>query len=151
MGGVIARKGIHDTFMTGPEHIIELFHGYTYSGHPLAAAAGVATLDVYRDEGLVERAADMEGMWADAAMQLKGAAGVADIRTCGIVAGIDLDPREGAPGLRAFTAMEHAFHDEGLMIRVTGDTIALSPPLILTERDIGEIFDKVARVLKRVA
>lgn len=150
MGGVVARKGIYDTFMTGPEHVIELFHGYTYSAHPLAVAAALATLDVYKAEGLVERSKALEGKWAQAAMALKNLVGVADIRTCGLVAGIDLEPKEGAPGARGFEAMEVAFHQEDMMVRITGDTIALSPPLIVSEAQIVEIFDKVAKIIRKV-
>ena len=151
MGGVIARDGIYEAFMRGPEHVVELFHGYTYSAHPLACAAGLATLDLYRDEKLFERAKALEPQWADAAMTLKGLPGVLDIRTVGLTAGIDLASRPGAPGLRAYEAMERAFHDEGFMIRVAGETIALSPPLIVSEAQIGEIFDKVGRVIRAVA
>src|SRR5207248_644545 len=129
MAGVIMRKGIYDAFMRGPEHVIELFHGYTYSAHPLACAAGLATLDVYRDEDLFGRAAALEGKWADAAMSLKGTPGVLDIRTLGLVAAIDLSSRPDAYGKRAYDSMEKAFHEHGLMFRITGDTIALSPPL----------------------
>src|SRR5207342_2646963 len=150
MAGVIMRKGIYDAFMRGPEHVIELFHGYTYSAHPLACAAGIATLDVYRDEKLFERAAALEGKWADAAMSLKGAPGVLDIRTLGLVAAIDLSSRPDAYGKRAYDSMEKAFHEHGLMFRITGDTIALSPPLIITEDQIGEIFDKVGKVIRQV-
>src|ERR1700681_2967574 len=150
MGGVIVRKGIHDTFMRGPEHAIELFHGYTYSAHPLACAAGLATLDLYRDEKLFERAKKLEPKFADAAMALKSVPGVLDIRTVGLTAGIDL-PSPPAPfGTRAYEAMERGFHDEGVMIRITGETLALTPPLIVSETQIGEIFDKVARVIKAV-
>ena len=106
MAGVIVRKGIYDAFMRGPEHVIELFHGYTYSAHPLACAAGIATLDVYRDEKLFERAAALEGKWADAAMSLKGTPGVLDIRTLGLVAAIDLSSRPDAFGKRAYDSME---------------------------------------------
>ncbi len=152
MGGVMVRQGIYDAFMNGPDHAIELFHGYTYSGHPIAAAAGVATMDVYRDEQLFENARKLEGAFADAAMTLKGNPLVEDIRTLGIVCGIDMKPIEGSPGLRAYKAMENAFHDLGFMIRITGDTIALSPPLMLTENHIDEIFsDKMPKVLKSVA
>ena len=151
MGGVIARDHLYEAFMRGPEHVIELFHGYTYSAHPLACAAGLATLELYRDEKLFERAKTLEPKWADAAMSLKGFPGVLDIRTVGLTAGIDLAARPGSPGLRAYQAMEHAFHNEGLMVRNTGDTIALSPPLIVSEAQIGEIFDKVGRVIKAVA
>ena len=150
MAGVIVRKGIYDAFMRGPEHVIELFHGYTYSAHPLACAAGIATLDVYRDEKLFERAAKLEGPWADAAMSLKGTPGVLDIRTLGLVAAIDLSSRPDAYGKRAYDSMERAFHEHGLMFRITGDTIALSPPLIITEDQIGEIFEKVGKVIRQV-
>src|SRR6202163_1833474 len=150
MGGVIVRKGIHDTFMRGPEHAIELFHGYTYSAHPLACAAGLATLDLYRDEKLFERAKALESRYADAAMSLKSVPGVLDIRTVGLTAGIDLASRPDAFGKRAYEAMERGFHDEGVMIRITGETLALTPPLIVSETQIGEIFDKVARVIKAV-
>ena len=150
MAGVIVRQGIYDAFMRGPEHVIELFHGYTYSAHPLACAAGIATLDVYRDEKLFERAGKLEGKWADAAMTLKGTPGVLDIRTLGLVAAIDLSSRPDAYGKRAYDSMERAFHEHGLMFRITGDTIALSPPLIITEDQIGEIFDKVKTVIRQV-
>src|ERR1700681_4305037 len=150
MGGVIVRKGIHDTFMRGPEHAIELFHGYTYSAHPLACAAGLATLDLYRNEKLFERAKALEPRFADAAMSLKSVPGVLDIRTVGLTAGIDLASRPDAFGKRAYEAMERGFHDEGVMIRITGETLALTPPLIVSETQIGEIFDKVARVIKAV-
>jgi beta-alanine--pyruvate transaminase len=151
MGGAIVRSGIYDAFMHGPEQTIELFHGYTYSAHPLACAAGLATLDVYRDEDLFARAKKLEPLWADSAMGLKGLPGVLDIRTVGLVAGIDLASKPDAVGARGYAAMEKAFHDEGMMIRVTADTIALSPPLIVSEADIGEIFDKLARVIRSVS
>jgi beta-alanine--pyruvate transaminase len=150
MGGVIAREGIYDAFMRGPEHVAELFHGYTYSAHPLACAAGLATLDLYRDEKLFERAKKLEPLWADAAMSLKSVPGVLDIRTVGLTAGIDLASRPDGFGTRAYEAMERGFHDEGVMIRITGETLALAPPLIVSEAQIGEIFDKVGRVIKAV-
>jgi Adenosylmethionine-8-amino-7-oxononanoate aminotransferase len=150
MGGVLVRKGIYEAFMQGPEHVIELFHGYTYSAHPLACAAGLAALDVYRDEGLFERARALEGAWADAIHGLKGLPGVLDIRSVGIVGAIDLAPKD-VPGKRAFEAMDRAFHEFDLMVRITGDTIAVSPPLILTESDIGDIADKLGKVIRAVA
>src|SRR5438874_4422200 len=150
MAGVIMRKGIYDAFMRGPEHVIELFHGYTYSAHPLACAAGIATLDLYRDEQLFARAKALEPIWADAAMGLKGTPGVLDIRTLGLVAAIDLSSRPDAVGKRAYDSMEKAFHEHGLMFRITGDTIALSPPLIISENEIGEIFEKVGKVIRQV-
>jgi len=151
MGGVLVRKPIYDAFMSGPEHTIELFHGYTYTAHPLAAAAGLASLDVYRDEGLFERARALEEPWADAAHALKGEPFVSDIRTIGLVAGLDLEPSKEGVGRRGYDAMLRAFHDHGLMIRVTADTIALSPPLIISESQIGEIFDKLRKVLHELA
>jgi beta-alanine--pyruvate transaminase len=148
MGGVIARQHVYDAFMRGPERAIELFHGYTYSAHPLACAAGLAALDLYRDEALFERGRALEPAFADAAMALKDLPGVLDIRTVGIAAGIDLASRPGAVGARAYEAMDRAFHDEGLMIRISGDTLALCPPLIVSGAQIGEMFDKVARVIR---
>jgi len=149
MGGVVIRGPIYEAFMQGPPHVIELFHGYTYSSHPLACAAGLATLDVYRDEDLFARAKRLEPVWADAIMSLKGTPGVLDIRTVGLVAAVDLASVPDAFGRRSYAAMERAFAD-GLMFRITGDTIALSPPLIVSEAQIGEIVDRVAKVIKAV-
>jgi beta-alanine--pyruvate transaminase len=151
MGGVIARKPIYDAFMRGPEHVVELFHGYTYSAHPLACAAALATLDLYRDERLFERAKKLEPLWADAAMGLKGLPNVLDIRCVGLTAGIDLASRPDAVGRRAYEALERAFHDENLVIRISGETIALTPPLIVSEREIEQIFVKVANLIRAVA
>jgi beta-alanine--pyruvate transaminase len=152
LGGVMVRQGIYDAFMNAQDHVIELFHGYTYTGHPMAAAAGVATLDLYRDENIFENAKKMEKPFADAAFSLQGHPLVEDIRTIGLVAGIDMTPVAGKPGLRAYKAMENAFHDIGMIIRITGDTIALSPPLVITEAQIKEIFyDKMPKILDSVA
>ena len=151
MGGVIARKGIYDAFMTGAEHVIELFHGYTYSAHPLACAAGLATLDLYRDEGLFERTKAVEPAWAEAIFSLKGEPTVVDIRTIGLTAGIDLASLPEGFGKRSFKAMEHAFAEQGLMLRITGDTLALTPPLIVSESDIDLIVDKVRATIRAVA
>ncbi len=151
MGGVIAREAVYDAFMQGPERTIELFHGYTYSAHPLACAAGLAALDLYRDEKLFERAKKLEPLFAEAAMALKTLPGVLDIRTVGLTAGIDLASRPDAAGARAAEAMDRAFREQNLMIRITGETIALTPPLIVSEAQIGEIFDKVAQVIRAVA
>ena len=151
MAGVIARKPIYDAFMRGPEHVVELFHGYTYSGHPLACAAALATLDLYRDERLFERARSLEPLWADAAMGLKGLPNVLDIRCVGLTAGIDLALRPDAVGRRAYEALERAFHDESLVIRTSGDTLAVTPPLIVSEREIEQIFAKLANVIRVVA
>jgi beta-alanine--pyruvate transaminase len=151
MGGVIARESIYDAFMRGPEHTIELFHGYTYSAHPLACAAGLATLDLYRDENLFDRAKRLEPTYADAAMALKGLPNVLDVRTVGLAAGIDLASRPDAVGERGYEAMERAFQDEDLVIRITGDTLAIAPPLIVNETDIAELFEKTARVIRAIA
>ncbi|HVZ51194.1 MAG TPA: aspartate aminotransferase family protein [Pseudolabrys sp.] len=151
MGGVLARKGIYDAFMKGPEHAVELFHGYTYSAHPLACAAGLATLDIYREEGLFERARKLEPQWGEAAMGLKGLPNVLDIRTVGLTVGIDLASLPDAAGKRGYAAMDKAFHEHDMMIRAVGDTLALSPPLIVSEAQIGELFDKLGKVIKAVA
>jgi beta-alanine--pyruvate transaminase len=151
MAGVIVRDHIHDAFMSGPDHAIEFFHGYTYSAHPLACAAAIATLDVYRDERLFERAKGLEPVWADAFHTLKGAPNVLDLRTIGLVGALDLAAKPDAVGARGFEVMERLFHDEGMMVRPSGDTIAVSPPLIVSEAEIGEIVDKLGRVLKKVA
>jgi beta-alanine--pyruvate transaminase len=148
MGGVLVRKGIYDAFMRGPEHMAELFHGYTYSAHPLACAAGIATLDVYRDEKLFERARALEPKWADAVMGLKGLPNVLDIRTVGLVAAFDLASKPDAVGKRGYDALCGAFHEHDLVVRISGDTIAMSPPLIVSENQIGEIVDKLARVIR---
>ena len=151
MGGVVVRDTIHDAFMTGPEHVTELFHGYTYSAHPLACAAGLATLDIYRDEQLFERARRLEPQFADAVMSLRTEPNVVDIRTVGLTAGIELAPRADRPGERGFDGLKSAFHDNDLMLRVAGDILALTPPLIVSEDQIGEIVEKVARVIRAVA
>jgi len=151
MGGVIVRRGLYETFMRGPEHVIELFHGYTYSAHPLACAAGLATLDLYRDEDLFARAKKLEPVWADAAMTLKGLPHVLDVRTVGLTAGIDLAARPDAVGKRGYEVLERAFHEQSLMIRAVGDTLALTPPLIVSEAQIAEIFDKTAKLLRAIA
>jgi beta-alanine--pyruvate transaminase len=151
MGGVMVRQGIYDAFMNGPDHVIELFHGYTYTGHPIAAAAGVATMNVYRDENLFDNAKKLEKPWAEAAMSLKGHPLIEDIRTLGLVAAVDLKPIPGKPGLRAYKAMENGFHDHGMMVRITADTIALSPPLIITPAQINEIFrERLPKILESV-
>jgi len=151
MGGVLIRKPIYEAFMKGPDHAVELFHGYTYSGHPLACAAGLATLDLYAEEKLFERALKLEPVWADAVHSLKGLPNVLDIRNVGLTAAIDLAPRPDAPGKRAFEAMDRAFHEFDLLTRIAGDSIVLTPPLIVSEAQIGEIVEKTGRAIKAVA
>ena len=145
MGAVFVRDAIFDAFMEGAAGI-ELFHGYTYSGHPVACAAGIGTLDTYEEEGLLTRAASLEKYWEDAAHALKGSRHVVDIRNCGLIAGIELEPRAGAPGRRAYEVFLKAF-EAGVLIRVTGDIIALSPPLIVERPQIDRIFDTIRSTL----
>ena len=148
MGAVGVRGEIYETVVNGASAPgIEFFHGYTYSGHPLAAAAGLATLDVYESEGLFQRATDMAPYWEDAVHGLKGLPNVIDIRNLGMVAAIELAPRPNAPGVRATEVFHRAF-DEGALIRVTGDVIALSPPLIISREQIDELVGRLSDILR---
>jgi beta-alanine--pyruvate transaminase len=149
MGGVVVRGGIYDAVMQGPDHLIELFHGYTYSGHPLAAAAGLAALDVYAKDGLFERAASLAGEWEEAVHSLKGLPNVVDIRNLGLVAGIELAPRADGPGKRGYEVFLDCFRN-GLHVRVTGDILAMSPPLIIERQEIDMAIDRLGAALKRV-
>jgi beta-alanine--pyruvate transaminase len=149
MGAVGARKHIYDTMMQGADAPIELFHGYTYSGHPLACAAGMATFDVYRDQGLFERAAAMAPKFEDALHGLRDAPNVIDVRNVGLMGAVELAPREGAPTARASEAFRRAL-DAGVLTRVTGDTLALSPPYILEESHLARIVDTLRKVLSEV-
>ncbi|MDA1308669.1 MAG: aspartate aminotransferase family protein [Proteobacteria bacterium] len=151
MGAVFVREGIYDAFMNAAtdENAIEFFHGYTYSGHPLACAAGLATLDLYRDEGLFERAAGLRQYFEDAMHSLADANHVIDVRNLGIMGGIDLEPIPGKPTARAFSVFTKAY-ESGLLVRTTGDTIALSPPLIIEKAQIDFIAETVRDVLKTV-
>ncbi len=149
MGAVAVRRELHDTIVDNAAPGIELFHGYTYSGHPLASAAAIATLDLYVAEGLFDRAIALEDYWADAIHSLKGTAHVIDCRNTGLIGGIELEPRSGAPTMRAMEVFRRAF-DEGLLIRVTGDIIALSPPLIVEKAHIDEIVGRLATIIASV-
>ncbi|AZO12165.1 MULTISPECIES: aspartate aminotransferase family protein [unclassified Mesorhizobium] len=149
MGAVFVKKEIHDTFMTGPEHMIEFFHGYTYSGNPIACAAALGTLDTYRDEGLLARGEELAPYWEDALHSLKGEPHVIDIRNIGLIGAIELAPIAGSPTKRAFSAFVKAF-ERGALIRTTGDIIALSPPLIITKGQINELIDHVRDVLRSI-
>lgn len=135
--------------MTGPKHMIELFHGYTYSAHPLACAAALATLDTYEEEGLLTRAADLAQYWEDGLHSLKDCPNVIDIRNLGLIGAIELTPIAGEPTKRAFSAFLKAY-DDGLLIRTTGDIIALSPPLIISKEQIDELFGKLRSVLNAI-
>ena len=149
LGAVFVKKDIHDAFMTGPEHLIEFFHGYTYSGNPIASAAAIATLDTYKEEGLLTRGAELAPYWEDALHSLRDAPNVIDVRNIGLVGAIELQPIAGQPTKRAFSAFVKAF-EKGVLIRTTGDIIALSPPLIIEKGQIDQIVDTVRDVLQAV-
>jgi len=150
MGAVIARDKIHDVFMTGPEHLIEFFHGYTYSAHPLACAAALGTLDTYAEEGLLTRAGEMAPYFAQAIHSLREEPNVIDVRNIGLVGGIELQPLPGQPTKRAFDVFLDCY-DKGVMIRTTGDIIALSPPLIVEQSHIDHIVETIRQALRRAA
>jgi beta-alanine--pyruvate transaminase len=150
MGAVFCKRAVHDALMHGPEAVIELFHGYTYSGHPVACAAGLATLDIYAAEGLLTRGGDLADDWATAMHDLRGVQNVIDIRTIGLVAGIELAPRPGAPGARAYDVFVDCF-ERGLLVRVTGDIVALSPPLIVERDQIDTMASILGDAIARAA
>ena len=150
MGAVGVRNFIHDTVINASESGIEFFHGYTYSGHPLAAAAGLATLDIYAEEGLFERAAELSSVWQEQVHRLGNAPHVIDIRNLGLVAGIEMAPRPDAPGARGAEVF-HTCFDQGVLVRVTGDTIALSPPLIVSQDHIEQMLDCVSEAIQQTA
>ena len=151
MGAVFVDNRVHDAFMQGPENVIELFHGYTYSGHPVACAAALAALDIYTGEGLFEKANELGEYWQEAAHSLGDLPHVIDIRNYGLVAGIELASRKDKPGARGYEVFTDCFHNRDLLIRVTGDVIALSPPLILDKPHIDRIFETLREAIKHVA
>ncbi len=148
MGAVLVKSEIHDALMQGPEHVVEFFHGYTYSGHPVACAAGLATLDIYAQEGLFERAASLAPALQEAVHSLRGSPHVTDIRNMGLVAGIELEPRAGEPGKRGYDVFLDCYQN-GVLVRQTGDILAISPPLIVEESQIHQIVEAVANALGR--
>ncbi|MBD8688584.1 MULTISPECIES: aspartate aminotransferase family protein [unclassified Rhizobium] len=150
MGAVFAKRAVYEGLMHGPENQIELFHGYTYSGHPVACAAGIATLEIYQDEDLLTRAASLATTWQDALHSLKGAPHVVDVRNLGLVGAIELASRDGAPGTRAYDVFVECLK-RGLLVRVTGDIIALSPPLIIEESQIDDIVSIITDVIHHTA
>ena len=150
MGAVLAKQAVYDAFMNGPEHLIEFFHGYTYSAHPLACAAGLATLDTYAEDGLFERAAGLQAHFAQAVHSLRGEPHVIDIRNLGLVGGIELSPLPGQPAKRAFDIFLDLYA-QGLLIRTTGDTLALSPPLIISAEQITQVVETIRAALRRAA
>jgi beta-alanine--pyruvate transaminase len=150
MGAVAVKQSIHDAFMNGPEHLIEFFHGYTYSSHPLACAAALGTLATYEDEGLLTRAADLQDYFAQAVHSLRGEPNVIDIRNIGLVGGIELSSIPGSPAKRAFDIFLDCY-ERGVLIRTTGDTLALSPPLIIERGQIDQLVDTVRGAIRRHA
>lgn len=147
MSGVLVRSSLYEAHMEGPEHMPELYHGFTYSGHPLATAAALAALDVYQNEGLFERAAAHEELFADAMLSLRSGPGVLDIRPIGLMCGIDLAPAKDGVGTRGYAIMDRAYHEQDLYIRVGADTMIVAPPLIASPDDIAQIRDKLALLI----
>ena len=151
MGAVFVSNRVHDAFMQGPEGMIDLFHGYTYSGHPLACAAALAALDIYEEEKLFDQAIELGQYWEDAIHSLKELPNVIDIRNFGLVGAIELSARDGQPGARAYDVLTKCFHEKGLLVRTTGDVIAVSPPLILERNHIDQIFSRLAEAIRESA
>jgi beta-alanine--pyruvate transaminase len=149
MGAVLVQGKVHDAFMTGPETAVDMPHGYTYSGHPLAAAACIATLDLLKAEGLLTRAAELAPYWEEAVHSLEGLPHVIDVRNIGLIGAVEFDPIAGAPGKRAHARFLEAFK-RGILVRGTGDVIALAPPLIISKAEIDELIGTLASVLKDV-
>lgn len=147
MGAVLVKKEIYDAFQDGDANSIDLFHGYTYSAHPMAAAALIASLDVYTEDNLFERTNELASYWEDALHSLKGTNHVIDIRNLGLVAGIEMSPREGSPGLRGYDVFTDGFHNHNLLLRITGDTLALSPPLIVEKDHIDQIVETLKVII----
>ena len=147
MGAVMVKNEIYDTYQDGDPKTIDLFHGYTYSAHPLAAAALIATLEVYNEEGLFDQAAEMAPYWEDALHSLKGVDHVIDIRNLGFVGGIEMSSRNGEVGKRGYDVFENAFHEENVLLRFTGDIIALSPPLIAEKHHVDQIMDSLRKII----
>jgi beta-alanine--pyruvate transaminase len=150
MGAVFAQRKIYDAFMQGPENSIELFHGYTYSAHPVACAAALATLDIYAKEGLLTRAASLAGEWESAVHSMRGLPHVIDVRNFGLIGAVELEPRAGKPGARAFEVFLKCF-ERGIMVRQTGDVIAMSPPLIVEPKQIARLVETLSSVIRDTA
>lgn len=149
MGAVMVKKKMYDAFQQGDPKSIDLFHGYTYTAHPLAAAAAIASMDVYGEEGLIDRAAGMASYWEEALHSLQGVGSIIDIRTIGLMAGIEMEPRDGKIGARGYDVFTDAFHSENMLIRITGDTVALSPPLILEKKHIDQLVESLTRIIPK--
>jgi beta-alanine--pyruvate transaminase len=150
MGAVLMKESLYQAFMTGPENSIEMPHGYTYSAHPVACAAGLGTMEVYEEEGLLTRVGEIAQYWEDAAHAMKDCPNVIDIRNIGLIAAIELAPRPGAPGARGLEAHLKAF-EKGSYIRSTGDVLAFAPPLIIQKSEIDQLFATAREVLRTIA
>jgi beta-alanine--pyruvate transaminase len=147
MGAVFMKNRVYEAFMAGPENGIDLFHGYTYSGHPMAAAACVGTLDTYHEEGLLTRVSTIASYWEERVHALRELPHIIDIRNIGLIGAIEFASKPGAPGERAYNRFVKCF-EKGLLVRQTGDIIALSPPLIIEKNQIDELFETFTDVLK---
>ena len=151
MGGVVVRDAIHDACMQGPEHVVELMHGYTYSGHPLAAAATLATLDLYKEEDLFNRSASMAKYIEEGIHSLKGLPNVISIRNIGMIGGVEVAPRPGAPGKRGYEVFLDSFWNQGVLTRVSGDIVVIAPPFISEKKHIDQMIDALGKSLKAVS
>jgi beta-alanine--pyruvate transaminase len=151
MGATLVSDAVHAAFMQGPPAAIELFHGYTYSAHPLACAAALATLDTYAEEHLFERAIELGDYWQSALHSLRGLPHVVDIRNFGLIGAVELMPRKDAPGARGYEVFERCFREGGLLVRCTGDVIALSPPLIIDKAQIDRIVEILGDMINATA
>jgi beta-alanine--pyruvate transaminase len=150
MGGVVVRDALYDACMNGPEHIVELMHGYTYSGHPLAAAAALATQDLYREEDLFNRSAQMASYIEEGIHSLKGAPNLISIRNIGMIGCIEVAPRPGAPGKRGYELFLDCFWNQGVLTRASGDTVVIAPPFIAEKKHIDQMIDALGKALKAV-
>jgi beta-alanine--pyruvate transaminase len=150
MGAVLVDEKIHDAFMHGPESAIEFFHGYTYSGHPVACAAALATKEIYERENLFQKAIEIEGYWQDALFSLQGLPNITDIRTVGLVAGIQFATHADGVGKRGYEVFRQCFED-GLLARASGDTIALSPALIVEKEHVDAMIERLADAIRKPA
>jgi beta-alanine--pyruvate transaminase len=150
MGGVLVSGEVYEAFMAGPANVIELMHGYTYSAHPLACAAGLATLEVHRELGINEHVNAVSGLWQSAALALRGVGPVLDVRTIGLLCAVELEPRAGAAGARGSEVAQWCF-EQGVLVRGSGDTIVISPPLVISPQEIAQVFDTLAAALQQVA
>ena len=147
MGAVMVKKEIYDAFQQENPKSIDLFHGYTYTAHPLAAVAAITALEVYIEDGLFDRAAVLAPYWEEALHSLQGVGSIIDIRTIGLMAGIEMEPRDNNVGERGYDIFCDAFHNHNLLVRVTADTVALSPPLIIEKEHIDQIVETLRKII----